>query len=132
MQDWRLFRRPRTWLLAGALAACTVNRTVSVRPDPDSLAEYLQARHPADLLVTDSLGGAQWVHRARVDGDTLRGLRNRELPSQNLAIPVTRISAIAIPRLSAARTIGLVGAVLAAATVAIAMLAGRHRNEPLQ
>jgi len=106
------------------LSACAVNRPVALSPDSGALAGFLAAHHPTDVLVTDSSGHSQMVHDPRIDGDSLRGLRNRELPRLRLAIPVNTISAIAVPEFSAGRTVGLAGAIVAAAGVGLVILLG--------
>jgi hypothetical protein len=113
------------------LAACTVNRPVAVELGPVSLDAYFRARHPADVLVTDSLGRTQWMHHPRIDGDTLHGLRSRELPRKTLAIAVAQVKAIAVPRVSVGRTLGLIGGTVTAVAISIAALAGSGRNQPL-
>jgi hypothetical protein len=118
--------RVRCWVLTLplVLAACSVNRPVALAPGPAGVTEYLAAHRPSDLLVTDSAGRSRWVHNPTLDGDTLRGLRNRELPRERLAIPVMQVRSLAAPQFSTGRTLGLVGGVLGTLVMAIVVLAG--------
>ncbi len=107
-----------------SLSACTVNRPVALTPDPGAMADFFATHHPTDVLVTDSSGHSRMVHDPRIDGDSLRGLRNRELPRERLSIPLAGINGIAVPEFSAGRTLGLAGALVALAAVGVLILAG--------
>jgi hypothetical protein len=115
--------RPATLVVALTLFGCAVNRPVILSPDPGTISEFFAEHHPKDVLVIDSSGHSQTVHDPQLDGDSLRGLRNRELPRLRLSIPVNTISRIAVPQFSAGRTLGLVGAIVAAAVVGILIIA---------
>jgi hypothetical protein len=92
-------------------------------PQPQSLGAYLASKHPADILVTDRRGGTHWYHNPAVDGDTLRGVRSRELPQPRLAMAISDIDRVEEPHFSTGKTLGLIGAVLGAAAVGILILA---------
>jgi hypothetical protein len=113
------------------VAACSVNRPIALAPGAAGVAEYLSAHHPPDVLVTDSAGHSQWIHRVKLDGDTIRGLRNRQLPPEQVAIPVTQLRSLAIPALSGGRTVGLVCGLLGALAITIAVLATGNHDQPL-
>jgi hypothetical protein len=91
-------------------------------PGPAGVAQYLASQHPLDLFVTDAAGHTQWLHEPYLDGDTLRGLRNRELPPERVAVPVTRIQSLAVPEISSGRTLGLVGGLFGAAILTILII----------
>ena len=110
--------------LPAVLVACSINRPIPAAPDPAALGDYLAAHRPPDLLVTDTAGRSRWIHKPRLDGDTLRGVRNRELPRWQVAIPLTTVRSVAAPHFSTGRTVGLVGAVLGALTVAVLIMSG--------
>jgi hypothetical protein len=105
------------------LSACAVNRPVALSPGPAAISDFFAAHRPTDVLVTDSSGHSQMVHDPQIDGDSLRGLRNRELPRLRLSIAVNKISGMAVPEFSAGRTVGLVGAIVAVAAVGVVILA---------
>jgi hypothetical protein len=84
----------------------------------------------SDLFVTDRAGHSEWFHNPRLDGDTLRGLRSRELPRQPLAIPIGEIHGLATAQVSTARTVGLVGALLGVVTATV-LIAASHGPEPV-
>jgi len=105
------------------VSACAANKPVALSPGPAAVSNFFATHHPTDVLVTDSTGHSQMVHDPQIDGDSLRGLRNRELPRLRLAIPVNNINGIAVPQLSAGRTLGLVGAIVGAAAVGVVILA---------
>jgi hypothetical protein len=111
-------------LAPAVLAACSINRPIPAAPEPAALGDYLAAHRPPDLLITDSAGRARWIHNPRLDGDTLRGVRSRELPRWQVAIPLTTVRSVAAPQFSTGRTAVLVGSVLGAATIAILILSG--------
>jgi hypothetical protein len=110
-------------VLPAVVVACSVNRPISPTPEPAAVADYLAAHHHSDLLLTDSVGHSRWLHNARLDGDTLRGLRSRELPREQVAIPLTQVRSVAAPQFSTGRTAGLVGGVLGALLITIVVLA---------
>lgn len=97
------------------LLACSVTRPMSL-PAPVAGAQPATV-YPA-LLVTDSAGHRRWVYAARVEGDTLRGLRGPEPSRERLALPLSQVRAVAAPRFSAVRTAGLVGGLVGVAVVA--------------
>jgi len=105
------------------IAACSVNRPVTLTPEPNALAGYLTAHHPADIRITDSAGRARWLHAPRLDGDTLRGVPGTDLPPQRLAIPMTAVRSVEVPQLCTGRTLGLFGAVVATAGLALLIIA---------
>src|SRR5258707_14536196 len=105
------------------ISGCAVNRPVILSPDPGTISEFFAEHNPKYILVIDSSGHSQIVHDPRLDGDSLRGLRNRELPRLRLSIPVNTISRIAVPQFSAGRTLGLAGAIVATAVVGVLILA---------
>ena len=109
---------------ASLLCACAVNRPVALTPDASGLAAFLDARHPADILVTDATGHSQMVHNPQLDGDTLRGLRNRDLPRERVSIPLGSVQGVAVPEFSAGRTLGLTGGILAVAAVGLLIVVG--------
>jgi len=99
--------------------ACSVTRPAFL-PTP-SPTEQGRTTHPA-LLVTDSAGRARWVYNAWVEGDTLRGLRSPDMPRERIALPIDQVRAVAAPRFSLRRTVGLIaglgGVVMAALLLA--------------
>ena len=101
------------------LLACSVTRPTSL-PAP-SVSEQRRTMYPA-LLVTDSTGRARWVYNAWVERDTLRGLRYPEASRERIALPVSQVMAVAAPRFSPGRTVGLIaglgGVVIAALLLA--------------
>src|SRR2546422_5425803 len=82
MTHFRAHVRRRALALPAVVVACSVNRPISPTPEPAAVANYLAAHHHPDLLVTDSVGHSRWLHNARLDGDTLRGLRSEEHTSE--------------------------------------------------
>jgi hypothetical protein len=110
-------------LLAAALlfASCTYNRPVTLAP-PESIASYLAAHHPSDVLVTDTSGRARWVHDPRLDGDTICGSHYHDFTRPRVAIPVDVIRSLATPHFSLGRTLGLLGAVLGTAAAALLII----------
>jgi len=101
------------------LLACSVTRPAFLRtPFP---TEQGRTTYPA-LLVTDSAGRARWVYNAWVEGDTLRGLRSPDMPRERIALPIDQVRAVATPRFSPGRTVGLIaglgGVVIAALLLA--------------
>jgi hypothetical protein len=107
------------------LAGCLSTRQVLTTPQPQDLASYLASRRPEDILVRDSKGGDHWIHHPLVDGDTVRGVRGRDLPQPRIAIAVGDVSQVEEPHFSAGRTLGLVGVMLGTAAVVLAILASR-------
>ena len=118
-------------LLLLVLSGCSANREVLTRPEPQSLSAYLSSHHPSDILVTDSHGGSQWFHNPSVDGDTLRGLRGRELPQSRLALAVGDVAGVEEPQFSGGKTLGLVGAVLVVTGAALAIALSGVRAVPV-
>jgi hypothetical protein len=49
------------------------------------------------------------MYDARVEGDTLWGLRNRDVSRQRIALPISQVRAVAAPRFSTGRTAGVIG-----------------------
>src|SRR3989449_402698 len=119
MTQFRAHVRRYALALPAVVVACSVNRPISPTPETAAVANYLAAHHHPDLLVTDSVGHSRWLHNARLDGDTLRGLRSRELPREQVAIPLTQVRSVAAPQLSTGRTAGLVGGVLGALLITV-------------
>ena len=99
--------------------ACSVTRPTSF-PTP-SPSEKGRIIYPA-LLVTDSAGRARWVYQAWVERDTLRGLRAPDGSRERIAVPISQVRAVAAPRFSPGRTVGLLGG-LVGMVVAAALLA---------
>ena len=100
-----------------ALPACTVTRPIAPAPAPESIQEYLRAHPRTALRVTDSTGQVRWVYDAFLSADTLRGLRSTTMPRRPVTIPLTELSAVSASRLSAVRTLGLFGGILAVGVV---------------
>jgi hypothetical protein len=111
-------------LASAVLVACSINRPIAAAPEPAALGDYLAAHRPPDLLITDSAGHSRWIHNPRLDGDTLRGVRSRELPRWQVAIPLTTVRSVAAPQFSTGRTAVLVASVLGALTFAVLILSG--------
>ena len=105
----------RLFLFLPLFLGCSVTRPAAL-PAP-SLGEPSPAV-PA-LRVTDSTGRAQWIYRAWVDGDTLRGLGSPDMPRQRIAMPVGAVRAVAASRFSLGRTAGLIGGLLGAFAAAV-------------
>jgi len=87
------------------LLACSVTRP-ALLPTP-SPTHQGRSTYPA-LRVTDSAGRARWVYNAWVDGDTLRGLRSPDMLRERIALPINQVRAVAAPRFSPGRTVGLI------------------------
>ena len=85
--------------------ACSVTRP-ALLPAP-SPTHQGRTTYPA-LLVTDSAGRARWVYNVWVESDTLRGLRSPDRPRERIALPINRVRAVAAPRFSPGRTVGLI------------------------
>lgn len=119
-------------LLALALGAgaCASNREALSAPQPQTLGSYLTSKHPADILVTDRRGGSHWLHNPVVDGDTLRGVRNNELPQPRLAIAIEDVARVEEPHFSAGKTLLLVGSFVAALGAYI-LVAVNVKAEPI-
>jgi len=115
-----------TALLLGG-AACSSNRQVLAGPEPKVFSDYLQSAHPSDIQVTDRRGGTHWFHHPVVDGDTLRGVRNNELPQPRLAIAIAEIDHVDEPHFSVIKTVGYYGGFLAAVGLVIVVVAGQTR-----
>src|SRR5436309_2521221 len=98
------------------LLACSVTRPTSL-PAPSASAQD-RTIYPA-LLVTDSTGRARWVYDAWVEGDTLRGLRAADAPRERIAVPLSQVKAVAAPRFSTGRTVGLIGGVVGVVLAAV-------------
>jgi hypothetical protein len=118
-------------LLLLVLGGCSANRQVLTRPEPQGLSAYLASHHPSDILVHDAQGGSQWFHSPSVDGDTLRGVRGRELPQTRLALAVGDVAGIEEPHFSGGKTLGLIGAVLVVSGAALVIALGGIRSVPL-
>jgi len=86
--------------------ACSVTRPMSL-PTP-SAGEEGRTLYPA-LWVTDATGRARWVYDAWVERDTLRGLRGPAPSRERIALPISQVRAVAAPRFSPGRTVGLIG-----------------------
>src|SRR6267154_1541982 len=98
--------RPIRFVMPIVLVACSVTRPTSL-PTPSASAQD-RTIYPA-LLITDSTGRARWVYDAWVEGDTLRGLRAADAPRERIAVPLSQVTAVAAPRFSTGRSVGLVG-----------------------
>ena|SRR2546425_12186806 len=96
--------------------ACSVTRPTSL-PTP-SASEQGRTIYPA-LLVTDSTGRARWVYDAWVERDTLRGLRAPEAPRERIALPMRQVMAVAVPRFSPGRTVGLISGLVGVVVAAV-------------
>ena len=115
-------------LMFGALA-CSTNRQVLAGPEPRTLSEYLAAAHPSDIKVTDRSGRTHWVHHPVVDGDTLRGERNHELPQPRLAIAIADVDRVEEPHFSPLKTVGYFGAfTVAVALIVVVIASGVHSS----
>lgn len=114
-----------------ALAACSANREVATHPEPAGLSAYLATRHPSDILVTDARGDSHWVHNPTVVGDTLRGVRGRDLPQLPIALPIGDVTDVEEPHFSTGKTLGLVGAVLVVTAAALVIALGGTRAVPV-
>ena len=115
-------------LMLGALA-CSTNREVLAGPEPRTFSEYLAANRPSDIKVTDKSGRTHWVHHPVVDGDTLRGERNHELPQPRLAIAIADVDRVEEPHFSPVKTVGYFGAFTAAVALVIVVVAsGFHAS----
>jgi len=106
-------------LLLLVLGGCSANRQVLTKPEPQGLSDYLATHRPSDILVTDSRGGTHWFHDPVVDGDTLRGVRNRELPQPRLALPISDVAGVEEPHVSTGKTLGFLGAMLVVSVTAL-------------
>ena len=85
------------------LLACSVTRPALLpTPSPTHRNAYRA------LLVTDSAGRTRWVYNAWVEGDTLRGLRSPDMLRERIALPINQVRAVAAPRFSPGRTVGLI------------------------
>ena len=120
-------------LLAFALGAgaCASNREALSAPQPETLASYLTSKHPADILVTDRRGGSHWFHHPVVDGDTLRGVRNNELPQPRLAMAIEDVARVEEPHFSAGKTLLLIGSFVAGVGAFIVIAIGNVRTDPI-
>src|SRR5215472_450828 len=105
------------------LAACSTNREVLSTPQPQDFAAYVASHHPEDILVRDTRGGDHWVHHPVVDGDTLRGVRSRDLPQPQIAIAISDVSRVQEPHFSGGKTLGAVRILVATVGVALVILA---------
>ena len=115
-------------LVLGALA-CSTNREALAGPEPRTFSDYLAAKHPSDIKVTDKSGRTHWVHHPAVDGDTLRGERNHELPQPRLAIAIADVDRVEEPHFSPVKTVGYFGAFTAAVALVIVVIAsGVHAS----
>jgi hypothetical protein len=104
------------------VAGCSVTRAVPVTPDAVSLTSYL-AEHPAtNLRVTERSGRKYWVHSPEVRGDSLVGRRGYDVPVRLLSVGLDDVVELHTSHFSAGRTAGVVGGVLAAAGVALALV----------
>ena len=102
------------------LLACSVTRPALLpTPSPTHRSTYRA------LLVTDSAGRARWVYNAWVDGDTLRGLRSPDMLRERIALPINQVRAVAAPRFSPGRTVGLISGLVG--VVVAAVLLGPHQ-----
>jgi len=96
--------------------ACNVTRPTSL-PAP-STSEQGRIIYPA-LLVTDSTGRARWMYEAWVEHDTLRGLRAPEGSRERIALPMSQVMAVATPRFSPGRTVGLISGLVGVVVAAV-------------
>jgi hypothetical protein len=96
--------------------ACSVTRPTSL-PTP-STRERGRIIYPA-LLVTDATGRARWVYDAWVERDTLRGLRAPAASRDRIAVPMSQVRAVAAPRFSPGRTVGLIGGLVGVVVAAV-------------
>jgi len=103
-------------------AACTANREVLTAPEPQTLGTYLSSRHPTDIFVTEKSGETRWIHNPVVDRDSLRGVRGHDLPRLPVSIAVADLSGVQEAHVSAGKTLGLVGALLAVTAGAFLVL----------
>lgn len=125
----RLSRVSFALILTLGAAACSTNREVLAGPEPRTFSEYLAAQHPSDIKVTDKSGGTHWFHNPVVDGDTLRGVRNHELPEPRLAIAIADVDRVEEPHFSPMKTVGYFGAFTAAlALVIVIIFSGAHAS----
>ena len=120
---YRVIERGLGVLPVVAALACTSNQRVTVSPEPESLATYLGQDHPSDLRVTRASGPAFWLHNPAVAGDSLVGVVGREQPAPRRAIAISDIRALEVPRVSAGRTVGLVGSVAGTAGLVLLLVA---------
>ena len=98
------------------VVACSVTRPTAL-PVPSASAQD-RITYPA-LLVTDSTGRARWVYDAWVEGDTLRGQRAADAPRARIAMPLSQVKAVAAPRFSTGRTVGLIGGMVGVVLAAV-------------
>ena len=96
--------------------ACSVTRPTAL-PTP-AVGEGGRTVYRA-LLVTDSSGRTRWVYDAWVDRDTLWGRRNPQVSRERIALPISAVRAVAAPRFSTARTVGLISGLAALVGVAV-------------
>ena len=112
-------------LSAGAcvlVTGCSVTRPVPATSDASSLRNYL-AEHPAaNLRVTERSGRKYWVHAPEVRGDSLVGRRGYDVPVRPLSVGLADVVELRTGHLSAGRTAGAVGGVLAMAGVALLLV----------
>ena len=120
--------RPSKGLAVFALTlgvgACSANRDVLAAPQPQSLSGYLAANHPSDIRITDRRGHTHWFHHPVVDGDTLRGVRNHDLPQPRLALAIADVGRVEEPHFSALKTVGFFAAFTAVIAAAVALTVG--------
>lgn len=69
---------PVPLLHVAATTACTVNRRVEVAPELTAINQFLEARRPADIQVTDMAGKTAWLHSPRIEGDSPVGVASRK------------------------------------------------------
>lgn len=113
--------------IALAGVGCSTNREVLAGPEPRTFSEYLAANRPSDIKVTEKSGRTHWVHHPVVDGDTLRGERNHELPQPRLAIAIADVDRVEEPHFSPMKTVGYFGAFTATIALVIVVIAsGTH------
>ena len=96
---------------------CSVTRPFSL---PTPAVGEDPASYPA-LLVTDNTGRSRCLYDARMERDTLRGLESAGASRPRVAIPMSEVRAIAEPRFSVGRTVGLISGLAAAVVAAVLM-----------
>ena len=104
------------------VTGCSVTRPLPAAPDALSLRTYL-AEHPtANVRVTERSGRKYWVHAPEVRGDSLVGRRGYDVPVRPLSVGLADVVELRTGHLSAGRTAGAVGGVLAMAGVALLLV----------
>ena len=97
------------------VAGCAITRPVVANPTPASIQEHLQRSSQRTLLISDSSGHKQWLYRAEIIRDTLRGHRTQTNPPVFAAVPLSQITGVATSRYSTGRTLMFVGGLVSLA-----------------